>query len=169
MPDIIQLHISSIVGHTGDNCYTRLPGEAPNIALLVIFCCHIRHGQQKVQICYSSEGGGRAEFPDCLDASTLSKVSSGTLIPQVSISATTAMAASISSRSRHNRTTSSYSGLNKAQRKRKKCISHATPQQHCLSKTQNYREHNNNKNKKNNQNLTFQTYNLDCVLFAILV
>jgi hypothetical protein len=54
-----------------------------------------------------SVGCGSAEFPDFLDASTLSKVSSGTLIPFVSISATTAMAASISSRSRHNRTTSS--------------------------------------------------------------
>lgn len=62
---------------------------------------------------YSSAGGGwSAEFPpDCLAASTLSKVSSGTLIPFVSISATTAMAASISSRSRHSKIASSYRGL----------------------------------------------------------
>lgn len=97
------------------NCHTAcsFPGEAPNICIACDFlvsrqarAAEVSH----VQIDYSV-GGGRAEFPDRLDASTLSKVSSGTLTPQVSISATTAMAASISSRSRHNRTTSSYSGL----------------------------------------------------------
>lgn len=101
-------------------CNLSCREECNKYALLVIYPGFQSYNGMLWVFCknYScTDDSSLIESTVCLEESTLSRVWSGTLIPVVSMSATIAMAAWISPRSRQSKMTSSYNGLKQQERK----------------------------------------------------